>query len=157
MQTIFNRILPKDANSSYTGSKIACWAFVLISIVSLVRSCIHILSPDGGAGSIAGIDLSLGGAESIIFAFALWGLSQFIYALIQLLVAFRYKTLIPLMYIILIIETLGRIIVGMAKPPILLHTPPGGLANYIMLPLAVLMLVLSLKGARKCDKLDRVG
>ena len=149
MKTIFIRIFPKNASNSYTGSKIAFWAFVLISIVSLVRSCIHILSPDGGAGSIAGIDLSLGGAESIIFAFALWGLSQLIYALIQLLVAFRYKTLIPLMYLILIFETLGRIFVGMTKPPVLLHTPPGGLANYIMLPLAVLMLVLSLKGARR--------
>ena len=147
MKKLISKILPQNANSNYTGSKITYWVFVLISIVSMVRSCIHLFSPDGGAGSIAGINLSQGGAESIIFAFGLWGLSQVIYACIQLLVAFRYKTLIPLMYIILIAETLGRMLVGWAKPPVLLHTPPGGAANYIMLPLAIIMLILSLRNA----------
>lgn len=149
MNRIFSRILPKEANGSYTGSRIAYWVFALISVVSLGRSCIHLFAPDGGAGSIAGIDLSLGGAASIIFAFGLWGLSQVIYAFIQLLVAFRYKTLIPLMYLVLIFETLGRMFVGRTKPPILLHTPPGGFANYIVLPLAIVMLVLSLTESRK--------
>jgi hypothetical protein len=144
MKNLLIKIFPKSANGDYKGSKVAYWTFVVLSIVSMGRSCIHLFSADGGAGSIAGIDLSLGGAESIIFAFALWGLSQVIYAFIQLLVAFRYKNLIPLMYIILIFETLGRMFVGFIKPPVLLHAAPGGIANYFILPLAILMLVLSL-------------
>lgn len=141
---ILQRLFPKSADSTYSGLKIAYIFFVIIAIVSFARSLIHIFLSDGGANVIAGLDLSLG-SENIIFAFGLWGVSQVVYALIQLLVAFRYKSLIPLMYIILIIETLGRMMVGIIKPPILFHTPPGGYANWILLPLAIIMLILSLK------------
>jgi hypothetical protein len=141
---ILQRLFPKSADSTYSGLKIAYIFFVIIALVSFARSLIHIFLSDGGANVIAGLDLSLG-SENIIFAFGLWGVSQVVYALIQLLVAFRYKSLIPLMYIILIIETLGRMMVGIIKPPILFHTPPGGYANWILLPLAITMLILSLK------------
>jgi hypothetical protein len=141
---IIQRIFPKSADSTYSGANVAYYIFAFIAIVSFIRSLIHVFLPDGGANVIAGLDLSAG-SENIIFAFGLWGVSQVVYALIQLLVAFRYKSLIPLMYIILIIETLGRMMVGIIKPPILFHTPPGGFANWILLPLAIVMLMLSLK------------
>lgn len=61
------------------------------------------------------------------------------------MVAFKYRTLIPLFYLILFIETLGRMAVGATKPPILLHgAPPGGIANYFILPLSIIMFILSL-------------
>ncbi len=90
------------------------------------------------------MDLSVAGASGIIFAFALWGSSQLIYAFIQLAVAFRYRALVPAMYVLLILETLLRILVGHMKPVTFAHTPPSAWANYIILPLASLMLVLSL-------------
>ena len=123
--------------------KLPAYGFMLIAIISTVRSCIHLLSPDGGAGSIAGMDLSTAGADGIVFAFALWGSSQLIYALIQLLVAFSYRSLIPLMYLLLILETLLRELVGQMKPVTFAHTPPGAIANFVILPLALVMLVLS--------------
>ena len=141
---IMQRFLPKSADNTYSGAKTAYIFFVLISVISFARSLVHVFLPDGGASVIAGLDLSLGSAN-VIFAFGLWGVSQVVYALIQLIVAFRYKSLIPLMFVILIIETLGRMMVGVIKPPILFHTPPGGFANWIILPLAIVMLLLSLK------------
>lgn len=141
---IMQRILPKSADNTYLGAKTAYIFFVLISVISFARSLVHVFLPDGGASVIAGLDLTAG-SKNIVFAFGLWGISQVVYALIQMLVAFRYKSLIPLMIIILIIETLGRMMVGIIKPPILFHTPPGGFANWIMLPLAIVMLLLSLK------------
>jgi hypothetical protein len=143
------KILPKTADNGYMGHPIARWAFLALSIVSIGRSCIHLFSADGGAGSIAGIDLANGGAESIVFTFALWGLSQLIYGLIQLLVALRYRTLIPLMYLFLIFETIGRMLIGHFKPPVLLHVPPGGTADWILLPVAVVLLGLSLWERKK--------
>ena len=127
--------------------KLPVYVFTLIAIISAVRSCIHLLTTDGGAGSIAGMDLSVAGAEGIIFAFALCGSAQLIYALIQLLVAFRYRSLIPLMYVLLILETLLRELVGRMKPVSFAHTPPGAVANYVILPLALVMLALSLRVA----------
>jgi hypothetical protein len=142
---MIERIIPKQADQNYVGHKVAEYTFVLIAMISLIRSLIHVFLPDGGAGVIAGLDLSQAG-ENIVFAFGLWGVSQTIYALVQLLVAFRYKSLIPLMYILLILETLGRMLIGIIKPPVLLATPPGGPANWILLPLAILMLYLSVNG-----------
>lgn len=142
--TIFLKLFPKQADYRYTGSMIAYWFFVALSIVSMGRSLVHLLIEDGGAGTIAGLDLSQGNAN-IIFAFGLWGLSQVIYAFIQLLVSFRYRSLIPLMILVLILEILGRMFVGWIKPPIMTHVIPGGVANWILLPLAVIMFVLSLQ------------
>jgi hypothetical protein len=148
MREMLNRIFPKVVDNEYKGAKIALWVFTVLAIVSTARSLIHFLAPDGGAGIIAGLDLSKGG-DNIVFAFGLWGLSQLIYALIQLLVAFRYRKLIPLFYLILLVETLGRMAVGAMKPPVLLQgTPPGGIANYVLLPLSMILLVLSLDARR---------
>ena len=144
MKFVLKVLFPKTVDNQYSGNKIALWVFVILALVSAIRSFVHFFAPDGGAGSIAGLDLSKG-AENIIFAFGLWGLSQLLYAFIQMLVAFRYRALIPLFYLILFIETLGRISVGAMKPPVLLHgTPPGGYANYILLPLTIVMFILSI-------------
>ena len=116
----------------------------MLAVISTVRSCIHLLAPDGGAGSIAGMDLTVAGSNNIVFAFALWGSAQLIYALIQLAVAFRYRSLVPFMYTLLILETLLRMLVGHMKPVIFAHTPPGAIGNHVILPVATLMLVLSL-------------
>lgn len=58
---ILANILPKTVDNNYQGNTVALWFFVFLAIVSTVRSLIHFLAPDGGAGSIAGLDLSKGG------------------------------------------------------------------------------------------------
>ncbi len=147
MRKIFETLLPSSVDNTIRGTRIPFYIFALYAIVSAVRSCIHLLSPDGGAGTIAGMDLSVTGADGIIFAFALWGSSQLLFAIIQLLVVFRYRSLIPFMYLMLILETLLRKLVGFMKPVTFAHTPPGAIGNQIILPLAALMLVLSLWSA----------
>lgn len=144
MNGLLVKLLPAIADNTISGMKLPVYVFTLLAIVSTVRSCIHLFAPDGGAGSIAGMDLSVAGAGGIIFAFALWGSSQLIYALIQLAVAFRYRSLVPAMYVLLIFETLVRMLVGRMKPVTFAHTPPGAIGNYVILPLAAVMLALSL-------------
>ena len=144
MKTLFSVFLPATAGNTIYGMKLPVYVFTVLAVLSTVRSCIHLLAPDGGAGSIAGMDLSVAGSNGIVFAFALWGSAQLIYALIQLAVAFRYRSLVPFMYTLLILETLLRMLVGHMKPVIFAHTPPGAIGNYIILPVAMLMLVLSL-------------
>jgi hypothetical protein len=143
MNDILATLLPAQADNTIRGMKLPVYVFTVIAVVSTARSCIHLFAPDGGAGSIAGMDLSVDGAPGIIFSFALWGSAQFVYALIQLLVVFRYRSLVPLMYMLLILETLLRQLVGYMKPVAFAHRPPGAIGNYIVLPLAVLMLGLS--------------
>lgn len=140
-------MLPAHADNIILGWKLPFYVFVVVAVISTVRSLIHLLAPDGGAGSIAGMDLSVPGANGIVFAFALWGSAQLVYALIQWLVIFRYQSLVPLMWAVLILETLLRMLVGRTKPVAFAHKPPGTIGNYVLLPLAALMLALSLWSA----------
>ena len=148
MKNLLETLLPAKADNTIYGSKIPFYFFVLLTLIGTVRSCIHIFSPDGGAGSIAGMDLSAG-ANVIIFAFALWGAEQLIYALIQWVVILRYRSLVPLMWGIQFLETLGRKFIGSLKPVTFAHTPPGAIENYIYLGLAVAMLALALWSSQR--------
>jgi hypothetical protein len=54
MKSIFEILLPAKADNTIRGWKFPLYIFILIAVISTVRSFIHLLSPDGGAGSIAG-------------------------------------------------------------------------------------------------------
>jgi hypothetical protein len=139
------KLLPATASNEAPGSKFANIVFLVLAIVGLIRSCIHLLSPDGGAGSIAGMDVNVEGGDGIIFAFALWGGAQLLMAIVQLIVYFRYKNLIPLMYVLLVGEIFLRMMAGWLHPVTFSHVPPGAIANYIVLGIAILMLILSMR------------
>jgi hypothetical protein len=147
MKKLFEILLPAKLDNTIRGWKLPFYIFALYTVISIVRSFIHLLSPDGGAGTIAGIDLTVAGADGIIFAFALWGSSQLLMAMIQLLVVVRYRSLIPFMWLMLILEVLLRELVGAMKPVTFTHIPPGAIGNQLLLPLAALMLGLSLWSA----------
>lgn len=143
MKLFLEFLLPPVVDNTIRGMSFPVYLFMLVAIISTLRSCVHLLAPDGGAGSIAGMDLSVAGARGIIFSFALWGSAQLVYAFVQLAVAFRYHSLVPFMYLLLFVETLLRMLVGHMKPVVFSRTPPGAYANYVTLPVAALMLVLS--------------
>jgi len=52
------------------------------------------------------------------------------------------------MYILLIIEYAMRIMIGVIKPITLVGTAPGGIGNYILIPLCVALFYLSLNEKR---------
>jgi hypothetical protein len=73
------------------------WIFlVLIGLMNLGRGSIHVFRSDGGAASIAGIDLSQNG-EVILTVFATMGLTQILMGLIDLAVGLRFRALVPLL------------------------------------------------------------
>ena len=143
MKNIFLIFFPSNADNSIHGSKIPFYFLILVATIGIIRSCIHIFSPDGGAGSIAGMNLAVDGADEIVFSFALWGSAQLILALLQLVVILRYRSLVTLMWGVQLLEIIGRMLVGWIKSITFAHTPPGAYGNYIYLVLSVLMLVLS--------------
>ncbi|MFP4508843.1 MAG: hypothetical protein ACLFNQ_01825 [Spirochaetaceae bacterium] len=147
-----NTFIPAVASNEYRGSRIAVAAFAVLTGVSIIRSLIHILAPDGGAGSIATIPLqrySADAAATVIHVFALWGLSQLLFAIVSLLVLFRYRSLIPLMYLLSIGEYTVRLVLGFVKPVTLAGTAPGGVANYVLVPLLLVLLLLSVKRRKR--------
>ena len=94
MKYVVDTLLPAKAGNVLHGTKIPHYLLILVAAIGVVRSLIHILSPDGGAGSIAGMDMAVSGANEVIFAFALWGSAQLVYALLQWVVILRYRSLV---------------------------------------------------------------
>ena len=145
---MLNRILPERFDDSYRGHRLALWLFYPITGMTLVRSAIHLFRSDGGAQSIATIPLDPfgpGGAATVISLFALWGLSQLLLGLLFALVAFRYRAMLPLMYLLILVEYLGRVAIGSVKPIVTSGTPPGGPGSFVMIALGAIGLVLSLR------------
>ena len=145
---MINRMFPKQLTNEYKGLKIAKWVFILITIVTLGRSLVHMFARDGGAQSIANIPLdrfSQNGAATAILIFSLWGLSQLLIGLVYTIVLWRYQALIPFMYLLIVIEYVMRIVLSMLKPIVVMGTAPGAVGNYIFVPIAIGMLVLSLR------------
>lgn len=147
------KILPEVINSEYTGKKVALYFFYPLAFMTIIRSLVHIFSPDGGAQSIAKIPLDTftqTGAESLILIFSLWGFTQFLQGFVFVLVAWRYRSLIPLMYLFIVFENVMRLVLGMLKPIEAVGTP-GSAGSYVLIPLALILFLLSLS-SRKAAK-----
>jgi hypothetical protein len=102
-----------------------------------------LFSPDGGAQSIATIPLdnySSAASNTVVAVFSLWGLSQLILGLLYLLSCFRYKSMIPLFYLLAALEYFVRFAyIGFFKPIETTGTAPGAIIN---IPFTITFLVL---------------
>jgi hypothetical protein len=96
----------------------------------VVRSCIHLFAEDGGANSIAGIDISIAGGENIVAIFHQWGAIQLLLALLLVLLFFRYPGLTPLILLALALDPVLRSIAGAIAPITVEGTPPGESLNW---------------------------
>ena len=146
------KLLPVVIDNQFRGIKLSQYAFLLITAATIVRSLIHVLAPDGGAQSIATIPLesySPQAAATVILMFSLWGLSQLLMGFVYLGVYLKYKSLIPMMYLLLTVEYAMRIVIGQMKPIVTSGTAPGSIGNWIMVPVCAVLFVLSLINEQK--------
>lgn len=158
MKDMLNIIFPKQIDNQYKGHKIALYAFYVLTAVTLWRSQHHLFAADGGAQSIASIPLdsfSAAGAQAVIGVFGLWGLSQLIIGLIYVLVAVRYRALVPLMYLLMTIEYLFRAFYfPVAKPIPTTGTAPGAVINLPFVVFSVSMLVLIIVSRKRQEAMQ---
>jgi len=138
--------MPTKRNE-YDGYKIVIYITAFLALVSTARSLIHIFLPDGGAGVIAGIDLSGTLSGTVIFTFAWAGLYQLIFAFVQWTVLIRYREFLPILLLLMFMEQLALFLIPYFKPiskTVLVHTPPEAIGNKILLPLVFLLFLVSL-------------
>ena len=128
-----NGILPDDART-YRGDRWVPQFLVLFSVIMTARSVIHIARHDGGAATIAGVDIEVEGGRNIVAIFAQWGLVQLLNAAIGWVVVTRYRGLIPLILLVSLLENIGRILIGRRKPLKVAKPPPGAYGSLIIVP-----------------------
>jgi hypothetical protein len=137
------KVLPKNP-AEING---ATWVRVVTAIylgVMVGRSAIHLFSSDGGANSIAGIDIDVEGGDNIIAIFHQWGAIQLILAVFLLLLLLRYPGFTPLILLTLALDPIMRAVAGQIKPVITEGTPPGESLNWIAFYLIVALFVASI-------------
>jgi len=151
------KLLPDIIDNRYRGRKLSQYAFLILTAATIIRSLIHVFAPDGGAQSIATIPLGSYPADAsaaVILMFSLWGLSQLLMGFVYLAVYVKYKSLIPAMYVLLIFEYAMRIVVGQMKPIVTAGTAPGSIGNWIMVPVCVILLILSLLPGKAANQTE---
>jgi uncharacterized membrane protein HdeD (DUF308 family) len=128
MKLDINKVLPKDP-FSYKGHKSIRIITAVYLLIVVIRSCVHLFASDGGANSIAGIDVSVEGGDNIIAIFHQWGAIQLILAGLLVVLFFRYPGLTPLVVLTLAIDPIMRAIAGRMMPVTSQSTPPGDALN----------------------------
>jgi hypothetical protein len=143
MNIDLKKVLPRDPSSfnGYRAIRIASGLFLLLTIV---RSCIHLFSSDGGANSIAGIDLSVEGGDNIVAIFHQWGAIQLILAVLLSVLFLRYPGFLPLILLTLAMDPIMRFISGQIKPLTTDGPPPGESLNWPAFLLVFLLFIGSL-------------
>lgn len=142
------RLLPPSTNAAYEGSLLAAHLLAVLGVLTIVPGCIHSFLPDGGAGTIAGLDL--GRCRSVIVALFAWaGATQIVFGLVMLLAATRYRPLVPLLLALVLVERgLHAAEAWLPSNRMTDHHPPEHYAVLIALPLVTAALVISLRGRR---------
>ena len=152
-------LFPYRLNNQYEGSKIAFYGLYPIFTMYIFRSLVHFLAENSGLVSIATIKEFpvTGGLDpnNIIYLFAsLWGATQVSLTIVLLILFIKYKNLIPLIYLICLLDQCFRIISGCLHPlgeDYYINTPPGFISNMPVLLYLILMFYLSLRGSTKHD------
>ena len=152
-------LFPSGLNNQYEGSKIVIYGLYTIFALYIFRSLVHFLAENSGLVGIAtikefpivdGLDPNI-----IIYLFAsLWGATQVSLTLILLILFIKYKNLIPLIYLICLLDQCFRLISGFLNPigeSYYINTPPGIISNIPILLYLLFMFYLSLRSNTKHD------
>jgi hypothetical protein len=146
---MLNRILPERIDNHYRGHKFALWLFYPITFVNVAIALVAIFARDGGAQSADGVPLDTfgsGGAETVVAVLALLGLAKLLVGLLSVLALFRYRAMIPLMYVLILVDYLGHKGIGLMKPIVHIGTPAGSYVSVVLIALSIIGLLLSLLG-----------
>lgn len=151
--------LPSKLNNQYKGLKIVDYGLYPIFAIYIFRSLVHFLADNSGLVGIAtikefpifeGLD-----PNNIIYLFAsLWGATQVSLTVILLILFIKYKNLIPLIYLICLMDQCFRLISGYLHPlgeQYYINTPPGVISNIPILIYLIVMFFLSLKRRAQYD------
>lgn len=137
-------LLPPSTNHQYAGALLSARFLTLAAVLNIIPGCIHTFLPDGGAGSIAGIDLGACG-PTIVALFAWAGPTQIALGIVMLAVSLRYRSLVPLLLAVALLERSLHALAGWVTKA-LPHHPPEHYAVLVAIPLLLAALIGSLRG-----------
>jgi hypothetical protein len=145
---MLNQIFPHQFDNNYRGHKIALWLFALLVLMKLGMSLSAIFDGYNMARSADGIPIDTftsGGAEAVVSITALLGLSHLLLASLGVLSLIRYRAMIPLMYVLLLVEYFAKKWILLVHPIVRTGTSPSTYVNLVLIALLIAGLALSLR------------
>lgn len=152
-------LFPEQVDNDYRGRMLAIWLLVPLTLVKLLQGgSVAGLNPLATSGQILetadGVPLGTFPAEAashLVFLFAAWGLGIFVLGLLAAVVLLRYRAMIPMTYLLLLIEQLGRKVlstVHLDSPFLSLQPSAANLINWGFLAVIVIGFLSSLSARR---------
>ncbi|MFN3524129.1 MAG: hypothetical protein ACK4YQ_17935 [Phenylobacterium sp.] len=138
-------LLPPSTNADYRGAAVSAHVLAVAAVLTIIPGLIHSFAPSGGAEGIAGLQLGAQ-RELVVSVFAWMGAAQIAYGLAMLAAALRYRPLVPMFFVLILVERGLMALQGwVLKAPASGHHPPEHYASLAVLPIAAVFLVLSLR------------
>src|SRR3954453_18574377 len=143
---MFNKLLPQSIDNTYGGSRSALWLFGLVVGVRIVQSLSVIFNGYGTARDADGIPVPTSPAEAaqqMVALFAQGSLWRLTLGLLCVIVLIRYRSAVPLMLVLLLLNYVGSQLIFLFVPLARTGTPPGPYVNFGLFFLTVAGLMLS--------------
>ena len=139
-------LFPTHVDNTYRGHKLALWLFGLVVLAKLGIGFGSVFNTYQAASQADGIPLDrypTAAAETVVSLFALLGWLHIMLGVICVVVLIRYRAMVPLMLVLLIVEYLGRRAI-LTLMPIERSVNSGTFINLAILAVMIAALLLSL-------------
>jgi hypothetical protein len=148
---MLERLFPKRVDNAFRGNPVAIWLLAVVLLIKGLMGVNSMVMTRTVAESADRIPLDRFGpeaADAVLAFFAVWGFGQLLLALVGLLVLVRWRALIPFVFLLLLVEQVGRKALFLAHPIATAGgggVSPGLLVNLALLAMLIGGLVLSLQ------------
>jgi hypothetical protein len=142
---MLERLFPRVADNRYAGQRVGLWLFslMLLKIPMGINVALNAPTVARAADGVAVEAFGPSGAAAFLFAFAAWGWCQLVLGLISLVVMLRYRSLVSLAFLVLLVEQFGRMGLRFYWP-IERAAAPGGAINVVFAGVMLAGFLLSL-------------
>jgi hypothetical protein len=157
---MLSRLFPKQIDNNYQGYKLAIWLLVLLLLfkTSISVNAVN-WNPLMTSGEVLqradGIPLdtfSANAADAAVLLFAVWGVTHLVLNLLGFIALVRYRTMIPLIYLLMAIDHIGRKAAAEAFPIVRVNDGTVGVpVNLILIALLLIGFGMSLTTPRKLE------
>ncbi|MEA2165845.1 MAG: hypothetical protein QOK37_3972 [Thermoanaerobaculia bacterium] len=144
---MIEQILPRSIDNNYRGHKAALWIFGLLALMRLTIGVNSIINGHDVLMKADGVPLDtypVAAAQTIVALWALLGLSYIFIGVLSVVVLVRYRSMVPFLFLLLLLQHLGGRVILQYLPIIRTGAPPASAINLIFLTMIVLGLALSL-------------
>jgi hypothetical protein len=156
---MLTRLFPQHIDNDYRDHVLALWLLVPLALIKLLQGAnvAGLVGPHKSRQVLEGVDhVPVGAfpaeaASQLVFLFAAWGLGIFVLGLLGMVVLLRYRAMIPLLYLLFLIEQVGRkalATIHLDQPLVSLATSPAHLINWGFLVALAIGVLVSLSGRR---------